>query len=121
MRGVRRQHALSGPAALLPVLGAGAVVVSGIGPSGDGPILFLGRVVMRAIGRISYSWYLWHYPVLILAPSPLGHVLAEWQGVGLACLSGLVAVVSFRFVENPFRHSSWLAATSRRSLGAGLA
>jgi peptidoglycan/LPS O-acetylase OafA/YrhL len=110
-----------GTAALLPVLGAGAVVVSGLAHPAGGPVLVLGRVVMRAIGRISYSWYLWHYPVLILAPFAVGHVLAEWQDVGLALLSGLLAVVTFRFVENPFRHSSWLSARPRRGLATGVA
>ena len=110
-----------GTAALLPVLGAGGVVISGLAHPAAGPVLLLGRVVMRAIGRISYSWYLWHYPVLILAPYAVGHVLAEWQDVGLAWLSGLLAIVSFRYVENPFRRSPWLAATSRRSLVTGLA
>jgi peptidoglycan/LPS O-acetylase OafA/YrhL len=109
-----------GTAALVPVLGTGAVVVSGLAAPANGPILVLGGEVMRAIGRISYSWYLWHYPVLILAPFAVGHALNEWEDVGLALLSGIVAVFSFRFVENPVRHSPWLAATSKRSLLAGL-
>src|SRR6202034_721723 len=98
-----------GTAALLPVLGAGAVIASGLANLSVGPILLLGRVGMRAIGRISYSWYLWHYPVLILAPYAFGHALAEWQDVGLALLSGVLAVLTFRFVENPVRGSRWLA------------
>ena len=75
--------------------------MSGLAHPAAGPVLLLGRVVMRAIGRISYSWYLWHYPVLILAPFAVGHVLAEWQDVGLAWLSGLLAIVSFRLRGEP--------------------
>ena len=43
------------------------------------PLQGCGRVLalspMRAIGRVSYSWYLWHWPVLVLAPALLGHPL----------------------------------------------
>jgi peptidoglycan/LPS O-acetylase OafA/YrhL len=108
-----------GTAALLPVLGAGGVVASGLAASPAGPVLLLGRAAMRAIGRISYSWYLWHYPVLILAPYAVGHSLNVWEDVGLAAGSGLLAAATYRLVENPARRSPWLAARPRRSLLAG--
>jgi hypothetical protein len=77
---------------------------------------------MRMIGRISYSWYLWHWPFLILAPYVLGYTLHLWQNLFVAALSGVVAIVSFLLIETPARTSGWLAATPRRSLltGAGV-
>ena len=59
-----------GTAALLPVAGALAVLAGGTRAGVSGPVFLLGRPVMRMIGRISYSWYLWHWPFLILAPMP---------------------------------------------------
>jgi peptidoglycan/LPS O-acetylase OafA/YrhL len=112
--------AFPGTAALLPVLGAGAVVASGVGGAPGGPVLLLGRAVPKAIGRISYSWYLWHYPVLVLAPYVAGHALSAWVDLALAAGSGLLAVVTFAFVEDPARRARWLSARPRRSLGAGV-
>ena len=57
-----------GTAALLPILGTALVIGAGCAT----PSLGCGRILawspMRAIGRLSYSWYLWHWPVLVLAP-----------------------------------------------------
>lgn len=111
--------AFPGYAALLPVLGAGGVVAGGITAPGFGPVALLGRALMRGIGRISYSWYLWHYPVLILVPVEVGHSLSELDMAGLAVGSGLIAVLSFRFVEEPGRRSAWLSRRPARSLLAG--
>ena len=64
-----------GIAALLPTLGAALVIGAGCAA----PLRECGRVLEvvadAAIGRISYSWYLWHWPVLLLAPALLGHPL----------------------------------------------
>ena len=66
---------------------------------------------MRAVGRVSYSWYLWHWPVLVLAPALLGHPLGLAARLAAALLSGALAVLTLRFIENPLR----FAAPLRRS------
>ncbi len=57
---------------------------------------------MRAIGRVSYSWYLWHWPVLRLAAA-LGHRLGVGATVAAVGLSLTLAVLTMRYVENPVR------------------
>jgi peptidoglycan/LPS O-acetylase OafA/YrhL len=100
-----------GVAALLPVLGTVLVIGAGCAV----PTLGAGRVLawspMRAIGRVSYSWYLWHWPVLLLAPPLLGHPLGLAARLAAALVSGGLAVLTLRFIENPLR----FAAPIRRS------
>jgi peptidoglycan/LPS O-acetylase OafA/YrhL len=104
-----------GMAALVPTLGTAAVIASGCSAPRTGPIRVLGRVGMRVIGRVSYSWYLWHWPVLILVPTAVGHALSPSANLGLVVASFVLAVVSFVTVENPVRLSSWLRTVPRRA------
>jgi peptidoglycan/LPS O-acetylase OafA/YrhL len=106
-----------GIAALLPTLGAALVIAAGCASPDGGCGRVLGLSPMRAIGRISYSWYLWHWPVLLLAPALLGHPLGLAARVAAALVSGGLAVLTLRFIENPLR----FAAPIRRSPGRSLA
>ncbi len=111
-----------GTAALVPVLGAAAIIVAGCGERPvRGPVQVLGTSPMQVVGRVSYSWYLWHWPFLILVPDALGHALSLAQNLGVAALSFVVAVFTFVLVERPVRISHWLTARPRRSLGLGAA
>ncbi|WP_305782886.1 acyltransferase family protein [Symbioplanes lichenis] len=94
------QTPFPGYAALLPVLGTAAVIAGGTGrPAG-----VLGLAPFQAVGRLSYSWYLWHWPVLLIAPFALGRPLALGENV-LAALGALIlAALTFALVENPVRH-----------------
>ena len=64
----------------------------------------LGTRPMQWVGRLSYSWYLWHWPFIVLTVLALhdGSTLTR-TGAALASLG--VAWCTFRYVENPFRHN----------------
>jgi peptidoglycan/LPS O-acetylase OafA/YrhL len=98
-----------GPWAALPVLGAAAVLVA---PAHGSELHLLTNRVMRWIGDISYSLYLWHFPVLIIGASVLGP-LTWWQGALGILLSLGLAQLSYRFVEQPVRDSRWLRGWER--------
>ena len=106
-----------GTAALLPVLGAALVIGAGCAAPAQGCGRVLALSPMRAIGRVSYSWYLWHWPVLLLAPPLLGHPLGLAGRLAAVLVSGGLAVLTLRFIENPLR----FAAPVRRSPGRSLA
>ena len=108
-----------GPAALIPVLGTGAALVAGTRASRFGPTGLLGVAPMRAIGTVSYTWYLWHWPALILAPYIVGHTLDLAQEVAVGLGSLVLAVLTTALVEQPLRQSTWLSAHKARSLLAG--
>ena len=76
-----------GVAVLLPTLGAVLVIGAGCAAPPQGCGRVLGLSLMRAVGRVSYSWYLWHWPVLVLAPVLLGHPLGLTARLAAAVLS----------------------------------
>jgi peptidoglycan/LPS O-acetylase OafA/YrhL len=108
-----------GTAALLPVLGTALVIAAGCGA----PSLGVGRALslspMRAVGRVSYSWYLWHWPVLLLAPPLLGHPLGLPGRLTAAGVSCALAVLTLQLIENPFRFATSLRESAGRSLALG--
>jgi peptidoglycan/LPS O-acetylase OafA/YrhL len=108
-----------GTAALLPVLGAVLVIGAGCAAQSQGCGRVLGLSPMRAIGRVSYSWYLWHWPVLVLAPVLLGHPLGLAARLAAALVSGGLAVLTLRFIENPLRFAATVRRSPVRSLALG--
>ncbi|EUA56815.1 putative acyltransferase domain protein [Mycobacterium xenopi 4042] len=79
----------------------------------------LARSPMRAIGRVSYSWYLWHWPVLLLAAPLLGHPLGLAGRLVAAGVSGALAVLTLYLVENPLRFAAPIRRSPARSLVLG--
>lgn len=106
-----------GTAALLPALGTALVIGSGSVTGALGVGRLLCRPAMRAIGRVSYSWYLWHWPVLLLMPPLLGDPAGLPGRLAAATVSAGLAVITLHLVENPGR----FAAVLRRSAKASLA
>ena len=76
---------------------------------------------MRAIGRISYSWYLWHWPVLVLAPIAIGQPLGLAARLAAALVSAVLAVLTLRLIENPLRFAAPIRRSARASLALGAA
>ncbi|WP_415624498.1 acyltransferase family protein [Mycobacterium xenopi] len=106
-----------GTAALLPVLGTALVIGAGCASSGMGVGRVLSLPGLRAIGRVSYSWYLWHWPVLLLMPPLLGPSAGLAGRLAAVVVSAGLAVLTLHLVENPGR----FAAPVRRSAGRSLA
>ena len=105
-----------GTAALLPTLGAGAVIAAGLGEPMSTASRLLSVAPLRWFGRISYSLYLWHWPILVLPAAALGTELdLPWRLV-LAVVSIGVAAVSQRWIEEPFRHGRCVGLMPRRNL-----
>jgi peptidoglycan/LPS O-acetylase OafA/YrhL len=108
-----------GSAALLPTVGAALVIGAGCATPARGCGRVLGLSPMRAIGRISYSWYLWHWPVLILAPLVFGHPLGLAARLTAVLLSAGLAWLTLRFLENPLRFAAPLRRSAWGSLALG--
>ncbi len=108
-----------GTAALLPVLGAVCVLAAGCAAPARGASAALASSPLQRAGRISYSWYLWHWPVLILVPAWVGHSLNLAEKLALVALSAGLATATVALVERPVRFAPLLTAQPRRSLMLG--
>ncbi|MEU4558177.1 acyltransferase family protein [Actinoplanes sp. NPDC023936] len=113
--------AFPGSAALLPVLGSAAIIAAGCAAPAGGAAVVLRTRPFQLIGRYSYSWYLWHWPVLMIGPAALGREPSLKLGLALAAGSLLLAVASYHLVEDPVRNRPWIKARARRGLAVGLA
>ncbi|CPR08067.1 acyltransferase [Mycobacterium bohemicum DSM 44277] len=109
-----------GTAALLPVLGAALVIGAGCAAPARGCGRALAVRPMRAIGRVSYSWYLWHWPVLLVAmPAAAWPKQPLWPAIAAIVLSLGLAVLTLRFIENPLRFAGPVRRSASRSLAVG--
>lgn len=115
---ITKQMPFPGWVALLPCLGAGLIIASGPDhPSGR----ILSHPILVWIGKISYSLYLWHWPVFVY----LRHYNASVElsvaesvfGVGV---STLLAWLTYQFVEQPARQKTMGLRKVMLGLSAGI-
>jgi peptidoglycan/LPS O-acetylase OafA/YrhL len=109
-----------GPWLLLPCLGAALLLHAGAsGETIAGRALSWRPIVW--IGLISYSLYLWHWPLLVLPQLILARDLAAHETSAAIVLSIAAAALSWRYVEQPFRKASVQlpAAQTRFVMGGG--
>lgn len=94
--------------AALPVASA-ALIIHARSRSGL-PALLLTNWAAVGIGRISYSLYLWHWPIIVFFRYFTGHDLTIPESLVVIGLSFGVAYLSWRFVEQPARYGAWASS-----------
>ncbi|WP_297658229.1 acyltransferase family protein [Pseudonocardia sp.] len=94
-----------GSAALVPVLGAAAVVAAGCATSQGTAEVLLRRRPMQGVGSVSYAWYLWHWPMVVLVPLMYGRTFEWWESAQVMVLALWLAVLTYWALESPTRHT----------------
>lgn len=105
-----------GSAALLPVLATAAIIAGGTGKSRGGAGRLLALPPLQAVGNWSFSVYLWHWPILIIAAGYAGHDLRLRHRLGLVVIALVLSFVSYHLIETPFRQAKRLKASRTMSL-----
>ena len=103
--------------ALVPTTGTALLIIAGYHRTTWSRWLSVRPAVW--IGALSYSLYLWHWPVVEAGRSALGG-LSPAAGVALSAASVLPAYLSYRLVENPIRSAPSLSSSNRLALSVGL-
>ena len=94
---------MPGSAALLPVLGTVALLAAGTSGALPGAARFLAGRRLGWLGDVSYGFYLWHWPALVLPAAYVGYELGLLANLGLLLLALAVSALSSRLLENPVR------------------
>ena len=113
------QTAYPGSLVAIPVLGSALILAGGAAAPHFGAEWLLRRRSFQWFGQRSYSLYLWHWPILIVAAEQAGKPsLPVGDNLLLIVIAVVIAMASYRFVENPIRR--W-RLPSRTTVAAGLA
>jgi peptidoglycan/LPS O-acetylase OafA/YrhL len=99
--------------AAVPTVGAAAVILAGATPQWWSPGRWLSCRPFTFVGDISYSVYLWHWPLIVVVPYITGTWLVAWQKILIGMASLGLAWLTKVYVEDRFRSTGWIAG--RRS------
>ncbi len=111
------EHAtFPGVAALAPTIGVALVILGGTRKSLTIPSRLLGTKIPRFFGQISYSLYLWHWPILVLPLAVSVTPLPLTERLALVVLTIGLATITQRWVEDPLRRGRIIGTNPRRNL-----
>lgn len=87
--------------AALPTIGAAALLLAGIVHDRAFTTQFLATKPLRAIGLVSYSWYLWHWPLLTFWRITRAGQTTLTEDVGIVILALLLSIITYITIERP--------------------
>ena len=107
-----------GPWALVPVLGTAAVIAAGTTTQRlwHSPLTSLRSV--QWLGNVSYSLYLWHWPLIVLMPFVVGGSLSTAMKAATLLVALVLAWLTYRFVERPGQRWRLITASNQRTFVA---
>ena len=103
--------------AIPPTLGTCFLLIVGSRHANSGLIISgLSLPPMQWLGRMSYGWYLWHWPLLLLGASVFD-MTSGWTRAGLVTLALLIAWLSYHLIEQPIRRTrNWPLSAAKTIL-----
>jgi peptidoglycan/LPS O-acetylase OafA/YrhL len=117
---ITAQSPFPGSIALLPTIGTGMLIHSLSGSNGL-VAQFLSARPMVGIGKISYSLYLWHWPLLAFAEYEFGHSLTSMQRIGFLLVAVALSLLTYLYVEQPARHNrGWFTQNTVFAMGTSV-
>lgn len=105
-----------GTAALMPTIGALLIILAGTSRTLTLPSKIIATKPLQQLGKISYSLYLWHWPVLVIPQVISGTHLRILERIALALLSILLAAITEKYVERPFRRGFVISLKPLRNI-----
>jgi peptidoglycan/LPS O-acetylase OafA/YrhL len=108
-----------GENALLPCVGTALVIQGGVGGRTAVNSILAHRALVL-VGLMSYSLYLWHWPVFVIAKAYSPDGLGASETIVLIALSAVLAVLSWRYIERPFRGRSGILSRKKLFAAAGV-
>ncbi|WP_343212765.1 acyltransferase family protein [Arthrobacter sp. H41] len=111
------ENQFPGWAALIPTLGAAAVILAGRPASRWGVDRLLSTTAVLSVGKLSYALYLWHWPLLITYLVATGEEsVSLGVGAGIIGAAVVLAWLTTRLIERPLNNWSWLHRSKRRRM-----
>lgn len=101
--------------AIVPSLGTVLVLIAGAAPGRNNVSHVLSIKPMQWLGHVSYSWYLWHWPVLALGGNFYYNPDDKDRFI-LVLVSLVIATFSYKVIESPIRNSKWLSTRPKTTL-----
>ncbi|MGH1563823.1 acyltransferase family protein [Mumia sp. DW29H23] len=93
--------------AAVPVLGAAAVIAANAPTAPGSPAAVMATRPVQWLGDVSYSVYLWHWPLIVLLPYATGSDLGLLDKLAILAASLVLAALTKHYVEDPFRSPRW--------------
>lgn len=108
-----------GSVALIPALSTSAVIAAGLQNSRFGPQVILSVTPMQFLGNISYSLYLWHWPIIVIITAVSGNI-GPLTGLITVAICLALAWVTYKWVERPLNDLNYFREMPFRAVQAGI-